>query len=180
MKSLRHTRGEPQQHLVAFAIRARTYPHNAAKHRTPVSTISTTVAHCVGCLSEDALTGSLSEGTASALPRAYRALVLQVALVPRERNHHVGVAPALELLDPRLSAVERVLVRYVVHHDGRRRAAVVHGRQRPVPVAATQVGWAGGLEKRARPKKGARPTGGGEGPLASSKHAKRARRHFSL
>jgi len=54
-------------------------------------------------------------------------------LVSGERDDDVGVPAALQLLDPALGAVEAVLVGDVVHHDGRRRAAVVHGRQRPVP-----------------------------------------------
>ena len=60
------------------------------------------------------------------------ALTLHVCLIARQCYHYVGVAPTLQLLHPRLGAVERVLLRDVIYNNGRGGTAIVHRCQAPI------------------------------------------------
>ena len=69
----------------------------------------------------------------------HRSLVLEVALVARERDNNIRVAAPLQLLHPRLRPGERILVRDIVYDDGCCRPAIVHGGQAAIPLLPSRV-----------------------------------------
>ena len=67
------------------------------------------------------------------------ALAGEITLVASESNDDVGAALTLELADPRLGLIERLGAGDVKDNNRSLCSAVVHGRQRVVPLLASTV-----------------------------------------
>lgn len=62
-------------------------------------------------------------------------LALHIRLVASQRNHHIGVASALQLLHPRLGAVERILRADRVSEHSGERCSSAKGEKNYIPFS---------------------------------------------